>query len=263
MLTPFMRATLAVHVAAPVLCLARPAAWPWALGALILNHLAITAAGMLPRCRLLGANLSRLPAAAAQRGEVAITIDDGPDPEVTPQVLALLAARGVSATFFCIGERAQEQPALCRAIVAAGHQVENHGQRHRKHCAFSSPRGWASEVGEGRRTLAALTGHSPRYFRALAGLRNPFLDPVLQDMDVQLVSWTRRGYDSCEGNPDKVLARLLSQLAAGDILLLHDGNGARMANGQAVILDVLPRLLDALAARQLTPVTLEHACNAP
>ena len=58
--------------------------WPWALGAVARNHVVLAAAGLWPRSQLLGPNWTRLPVRSVGRGEVAITIDDGPDPEVTP-----------------------------------------------------------------------------------------------------------------------------------------------------------------------------------
>ena len=125
--TPFLKASFALHGVAAAGLLAAPGLWPWALAAVVANHAILTTAGLLPRSTLLGANLTRLPAAAIARREVAITIDDGPDPEVTPQVLDLLDAAGAKASFFCIGWRARENPALCREIVARGHRIENHG----------------------------------------------------------------------------------------------------------------------------------------
>jgi len=259
--TPFLIFSSALHVGALALVLVRAEFWHLALGAVVLNHLAISAAGLWPRSTLLGANLVRLPSAAAQRGEVALTFDDGPDPDITPQVLAILAQRGVRASFFCIGERAAAHPGICRAIAEAGHAVENHGQLHRKHYSLLGPRGWLREVGTAQQTLQAQSGQKPQFFRAMAGLRNPFLDPVLHRLGIKLATWTRRGYDTRCTDPGRVLARLTQDLDAGDILLLHDGNAARTASGQAVILAVLPSLLDELAKRQLTPVTLRDACK--
>jgi len=89
--------------------LLEPAQWRWALAALIVNHLILTAVGLWPRSHGLGPNWVRLPAAAAA-GHIAITIDDGPDPVVTPQVLDLLDQYSVRATFFCIGNEAQRYP---------------------------------------------------------------------------------------------------------------------------------------------------------
>ncbi|EEG07351.1 polysaccharide deacetylase family protein [Pseudogulbenkiania ferrooxidans] len=259
--SPFLKLCIALHGLAVPALLLRPSSWPWLLLALFLLHGGIALAGLLPRCSLLGGNLTRLPAAAARRGEVAITIDDGPDPAVTPAVLEILRQYQVPATFFCIGERALRHPELCRRAVAEGHDIENHGQRHRKHTSLFGPAGWRGEVGEGQATLQTITGRKPLFYRPIAGLRNPFLDPLLQRSGVFLASWTRRGYDTRVRDPDAVYARLVRNLAAGDILLLHDGNAARTPDGKPVILAVLPRLLEELAARQLRPVTLRQACK--
>ncbi|MBV8679641.1 MAG: polysaccharide deacetylase family protein [Aquitalea sp.] len=257
--SPFIKLCMALHLLALLGLIYRPHDWPVVLVLLVLLHGLIAVAGLLPRCSWLGANLTRLPAAAIRRGEVAITIDDGPDPQVTPAVLEILRQHGVNATFFCIGERAAQYPALCRQAAQAGHAVENHGQRHRKQTSLFGPAGWRREIGEGQATLHAITGQAPLFFRPIAGLRNPFLDPVLQAQGVFLASWTRRGYDTRVHDPERVCARLLRNLAAGDILLLHDGNAALTATGQPVILAVLPRLLQELQARNLKPVTLRQA----
>lgn len=259
--TPFLKCSLALHLALLLAWLLQPASWPLLVAIFLLDHLAIALAGLWPRSRLLGDNLVRLPAAATARGEVAITIDDGPDPVVTPEVLRILAAHGAKASFFCIGERAAAHPELVQAIVAAGHAVENHGQRHRNALAFSGFAGWRRELADAQHTLTALAGSPPRFYRALAGIRNPFLDPVLQTLGLRLASWTRRGFDTRNASPSDVLARLSRDLAAGDILLLHDGHAARDAGGEPVILGVLPELLSLLARRGLQPVTLRDACH--
>jgi peptidoglycan/xylan/chitin deacetylase (PgdA/CDA1 family) len=251
-----IKLTLAVHAAAVIACLIEPATWPWALGALVINHAIITTAGLLPRTTLLGPNLTRLPDSAAARREIAITIDDGPDPEVTPRVLDLLDAASARATFFCIGWRARQHPALCKEIVARGHRLENHGDSHSKAFAFFGPGRMKADIAAAQVTFAEITGQPPRYFRATAGLRNPFLDPVLHGLGLKLASWTRRAYDTRCGDPDTVLQRLTRKLRPGDILLLHDGHAARTAEGQPVILAVLPRLLATLSEHHLNPITL-------
>jgi len=255
--TPFVMASIALHGAALLLVLVEPGRWAWAVGAVLLDHVAIGIAGLLPRSTLLGENMVRLPAAAAQRREVSLTFDDGPDPEVTPQVLDILAQHGARATFFCIGERAAAHPDICRDIVARGHRIENHGQNHRNHAPLYGIGGWKHEIGEAQRTLERITGRRPRYFRALAGLRNPLLDPALSHFGLRQASWSRRAYDTRCGNADTVFNRLTRKLEAGDILLLHDGHSARGRSGRPVILEVLPRLLAELAARDLHPVPLD------
>lgn len=258
--TPFLWGQLVLHCAAMVLLVIWPQQWRWAAATLLLSHLLMMVTGLWPRSTWMGANLVRLPSAIG-RSEVAITIDDGPDPEVTPQVLEILARYGVRATFFCIGAHADAYPELCREMVAAGHRIENHGARHPTLCSLSGPAGWRSEVLGGQQTLQRITGEAPHFYRAVAGLRNIFLAPVLHGAGLQLASWTRRGFDTRERDPQKVLERLTRQLAAGDILLMHDGNAARTRTGEAMVVAVLPRLLDAIRERGLNPVTLIHGCR--
>ncbi|MDL9998106.1 polysaccharide deacetylase family protein [Variovorax sp. J22P240] len=256
---PIIRASVGWHLLAGGAAMLVPGAAPWAIGGIVLNHALITAAGLTPRSSLLGPNVTRLPQAAVARREIAITIDDGPDPEVTPQVLDLLDAHGQRATFFCIAERVLEYPALAREIVARGHSVQNHTVRHRHNFSFLGPRGFAAEISRAQQVLQEVTGHRATCFRAPAGLRNPFLGPVLHRLGLSLVSWTRRGFDTREGNAGTVLARLTDELQAGDILLLHDGNAARTDAGRAVVLDVLPPLLARIRADGLRTVTLPEA----
>src|SRR5262245_55576829 len=85
-----IQASIALHAAAVVVLVARPHLWPWVLATLIADHLVLTAAGLWPRSKLLGPNWTRLPASVAAAGAIAITIDDGPDPVITPRVLDLL-----------------------------------------------------------------------------------------------------------------------------------------------------------------------------
>jgi peptidoglycan/xylan/chitin deacetylase (PgdA/CDA1 family) len=256
---PVLTASFGLHALAAGSIALAPETWPWALGAIALNHAGLTAAGLWPRSRLLGPNITRLPAAAAERRQFALTLDDGPDPDVTPRVLDLLDAHGAKATFFCIAQRAADHPALLRDIVARGHDVQNHSHAHRHTFSLSGPGALKREIQRAQDVLAALSGQRPHCFRAPAGLRNPFLDPVLHALGLHLVSWTRRGFDTVTHDAATVLARLTRGMAAGDIVLLHDGHARRGASGQPVVLEVLPQLLAHGARLGLRPVTLRAA----
>lgn len=255
----FVRFTLALHVLMLAALVVFPQTWKWVLATFVANHLALTFAGLWPRSTWLGPNWTSLPPASVARGEIALTIDDGPNPDVTPKVLDLLDRHGVKATFFCIGTQAARYPDLCRNIVERGHAVENHSQHHRHHFSLLGPKGFAQEIQAGQDTLTAITGRRPQFFRAPAGLRNPFLDPVLSRCGLRLAAWTRRGFDTRTGDPAVVLRRLLPDVKPGAILLLHDGNCARTGTGEPVILAVLPSLIDAAAAAGLRFVTLSSA----
>lgn len=256
---PFLLGSAALHLGAGAASLIRPHLWPWALGAVALNHVVLAAAGLWPKSHLLGPNWTQLPGRSAVRGEVAVTIDDGPDPEVTPRVLAQLGMYGARASFFCVGERVERYRELAQEIVRCGHAIENHTQRHRQSFSLLGPRAIEAEITRAQDSIERATGGRPRFFRAPAGLRNPFLDPVLCRMQLRLATWTRRGFDTVSGNSNVVYRRLVNPLRGGDILLLHDGNAARSRGGEPVILEVLPRLLETLISRQLKTVTLRDA----
>lgn len=259
--TLFIRITFLLHGLALVAMIAEPGQWRWALGAVIANHLLIAAIGLWPRSRWLGPNWTRLPAAATSRNEIALTIDDGPDPLVTPWVLDILDRYAAQATFFCIGEKAERYPDLCREIVRRGHTIENHSQHHLHHFSLMGMRGMTRELQAAQDTFTTITGQRPLFFRAPAGLRNPFLDPVLDRLGLTLASWSARGFDTRTGDAKRVQDKLLRGLRAGAILLLHDGNAARTAGGHPVILEVLPALLESAASARLRAVTLRHALS--
>jgi peptidoglycan/xylan/chitin deacetylase (PgdA/CDA1 family) len=250
---PLVRVSELVHAAAIVLLAVEPQAWPWALGLLAANHVVLACAILSPNDQLLGPNLSSLPASAAARGEICLTFDDGPDPEVTPRVLDLLDRFRAKGSFFCIGERAAAHPELVRGIARRGHSVENHSYHH--HMAFSVlGTAWLKpQVEAAQETLTLLAGRPPAFFRAPAGFRSPLLHFVLSNLGLRYVSWTRRGFDTVSRDPRRILRRLTRGLAAGDVLLLHDS--------APIVLDVLPALLGELAARGLRSVSLATACG--
>ncbi|HUW29346.1 MAG TPA: polysaccharide deacetylase family protein [Sulfuriferula sp.] len=257
--TLLIRATIVLHVLALLIVIAEPGQWRWVLGAVLANHALLTLVGLWPRSHWLGPNWTRLPAAATARNEIALTIDDGPDPIVTPQVLDMLDRYAAQATFFCIGEKAARYPDLCREIVRRGHAVENHSQHHRHDFSLMGRSGFLHELQTAQDTLTTVTGQRPLFFRAPAGLRNPFLDPVLARLGLQLASWSARGFDTRTGDVERVKNRLLRGLRAGAILLVHDGNAARTPDGIPVILEVVPTVLASAAAANLRLVTLRHA----
>jgi len=167
---PLLYASAAVHLGAAAALLARPRVWPWALCALAANHAVLAAAGLWPRSQLLGPNWIRLPAQDGTAARVAITIDDGPDPDVTPQVLSQLAAHRALATFFCVGARVERHADLAREIVSRGHAIENHSQRHRHNFSLLGPGGMSAEISRAQDSILRVTGSRPRFFRAPAGV---------------------------------------------------------------------------------------------
>jgi peptidoglycan-N-acetylglucosamine deacetylase len=257
--TLLIKISIALHLLLLISLLISPDLWQWILMVFIINHTVIAAVGLWPRSTWLGPNWTQLPMTAANRNEIALTIDDGPDPLVTPQVLDILDDYQAKATFFCIGNKVLQHPELCREIVRRGHVIENHSQQHRHYFSLLGINGFTREIEAAQETLFNITGKRPQFFRAPAGLRNPFLQPVLSRLGLTLVSWTTRGFDTQVKNVEKVSNKLLTGLSPGAILLLHDGNAARSETNIPIILAVLPTLLKAAKKQNLHFVTLQDA----
>jgi peptidoglycan/xylan/chitin deacetylase (PgdA/CDA1 family) len=254
---PLLLGSLALHAAAAVALAAAPRHWRAVAGLCFADHVTLAAASLWPRGQWVGSNLLRLPAGSpGESREIALTFDDGPDPRVTPRVLDLLDAAGMRATFFVIGRRARAHPGVVAEIARRGHRVENHTDTH-PHLFACYPAGLLRrEIERAQEAIAAAAGRRPRLFRAPAGLRNPLLDGVLHSSGLRLVAWTRRGFDAVEKSPAAIARRLLDGLAPRDILLLHDGRATDPPAGNPVVLEVLPRVLDALAAQGLRSVSI-------
>jgi peptidoglycan/xylan/chitin deacetylase (PgdA/CDA1 family) len=175
---------------------------------------------------------------------VALTFDDGPDPVDTPKLLDLLLEKGVKATFFVVGKRAERYPEIVRRAWAEGHLVGNHTWSHYSLFCFLTPRRLRTEIELGTESVRRSCGFRPRLFRSPVGLRHPLLAPYLKDAGLEYVSWTIRTRDTLTAN-SSVLARRMLKAASGDIILLHD----RLPGGTDAMLEVLPGVIDELRER--------------
>lgn len=157
------------------------------------------------------------------RREVWLTIDDGPDADDTPHILALLAEHDARATFFVIGEKASIQPDLIRAITGAGHEVAHHTHTHPLTWFWcASPARVRRELDTGLATLR-LAGVRPERFRPPAGIKNPWLARALRARGLTCVGWSARGRETWRADAATVADRITRGLAPGAILLMHEG----------------------------------------
>lgn len=253
-----MRSTFTIGMIAAILILAVTKRWEIALSLVLGNFILVGLLVLCPRCMFLGNNIVRLPPPSIDRGEVALTFDDGPDVRVTPLVLELLDRFKVKASFFCIGEKASAHPELLAEIIQRGHSVENHTYHHCNLFAFYSPSALKKEIISTQKTFSK-NGIKARFFRSPMGFRSPLLDGVLRDCQLEHVAWTRRGFDTVWKKADAVFLRLARNLSAGDVLMLHDGGSALTSEGQPVVVAVLPELLKRCADLGLRGVSLPMA----
>ena len=192
---------------------------------------------------------------ATSKREIWLTIDDGPDPDNTPDVLDVLEQNGAKATFFVIGQRVRQWPELARQITAHGHQMQNHTYTHPALTFWATgPQRAAREIRRGSAAIFEEAGINPRFFRAPVGLANPFVHAAAERAGLNVLGWSASGLDGVHHCPKKVIHRILGQIHPGAIILLHENQLPAMKKGvRAQTLDCLLREVYALGYRVVIP----------
>jgi peptidoglycan/xylan/chitin deacetylase (PgdA/CDA1 family) len=225
---------------------------PLAFATVVGTHLAFFFASLCPNLRLC------VPVATCfdtREREVWLTFDDGPDPQETPRVLALLAQHRARATFFLIGREAKKNSGLVQEILAAGHTIANHTYTHQSALFWAYlPSCFAKEIDRCAEVLAADAGVAPRFFRGPVGWHPPLLYGALYRRELQPVGWTARGLDYGDHNPSRVAGRLLRHLRPGAILMLHpECRNRRGENTSLAALEIVLREIDRAGYRCVLP----------
>lgn len=187
---------------------------------------------------------------------VALTFDDGPDPQSTPKILDMLDEAGVQATFFVIGRKAEQHPGLVREMSERGHAIGVHGYEHERLMALRSPRHVRADLERAISLLRDITGARPFMFRAPIGHVSPAMARVAEALGLQLVGWSVRGVDGWSGAKAEAVAnRVTRKLCDGAIVLLHDA--AERGDFIPASLDALPAIFRAARQEQLVFVRLD------
>jgi len=152
---------------------------------------------------------------------VSLTFDDGPDPEVTPHLLKLLASHAVPATFFVTGIRAERFPELIREILASGHTIGNHSYNHSPFLMLKGKQVLESEVITAQQTLQRF-GITPLAFRPPVGITSPHLWRILLQQGMHCINFSCRAFDRGNRRIARLAEKMLAKVTPGDILLLHD-----------------------------------------
>jgi peptidoglycan-N-acetylglucosamine deacetylase len=191
---------------------------------------------------------------ASGRG-YALTFDDGPHAQGTPAVLEQLARAGVPATFFLVGEQVRRHPALARELLAAGHDVALHCDRHRNLLRLS-PRQVRADIARAQAAIEDATGRSPLgLYRPPYGVLNATALRVARARGWRTLLWSDWGRDwEARATPESIARRVTDRAAAGAVLLLHDADDYSAPGSWRRTVAALPAILDALAARGLQPV---------
>ncbi|MFG1775083.1 polysaccharide deacetylase family protein [Micromonospora sp. NPDC049051] len=176
---------------------------------------------------------------------VALTFDDGPDPQYTPQVLALLREHQVRATFCVVGENAQRHPDLVRAIAADGHTLCNHSWNHDVTLGQRSPTAIRADLLRTSEAIRAAAPDAPiAYYRQPGGAWTGQVVSVAQELGMTPLHWTVDPADWEVPGAGRIAATVIAGVVPGSVVLLHDAGGDRQGT-----VDALHRILPALTSR--------------
>ena len=184
-----------------------------------------------------------------QKKWVALTFDDGPHPQFTPKLLALLRQEQVKATFFVVGEMAEKYPDLVRAELAQGHAVGNHTYHH-VNLTKILPRDVATEVVACGDVLQKITGQRPHLFRPPGGDYDKGVIETTDALGYTTVLWTDDPGDYASPGQQLIAKRVLAHVNNGGIILIHDGIEQTFA--------VLPEIITTLKKEGYTFVTVDE-----
>lgn len=181
---------------------------------------------------------------------VALSFDDGPQPQATDHFLHLLERLDARATFFLVGEQVRRSAALVREIHSAGHEIANHGYRHRNH-AFRNPIELMEDLRQGARAIEDVTGQSPQLFRPPQGFVTAATRRAARAEGHAIVLWSLWGRDwRPRATPDSICRDALKGAKAGSILLLHDADYYSGRTWHATF-EAVPRIVAELRGRGL------------
>lgn len=189
---------------------------------------------------------------------VALTFDDGPNPDATPAILDALGAEGVPATFFVLGRHADRWPSIVARTAAEGHVIGNHGYHHRK-LVWRGPRYVRDDIALGAAAIERTGADRPRLFRAPHGQRNPWVSPIARAQGHRTVGWTLGVWDTARPGPDVIADRVLRGTRPGSIVLLHDGDGYDPVGDRMQTARSLTRIVRGLKERGYSFATLDRS----
>ena len=204
--------------------------------------------------------LSSTTRVATTRPLVALTFDDGPDPRLTPQVLDVLRAAGVPATFLLVAEQVRRHPALARRVLAEGHEVGLHGDQHVDMRGGSLSAQHAA-LRRGRRDVEAVLGTRLRWFRPPYGTQDAATVLASRAVGLRPLMWSTSGHDWEPTTLAEQLEHVTAGFAPGAVVLLHDGAADVVeppTPPPPFQPELLARLLDVLTERGLEPVTVSR-----
>ncbi len=185
--------------------------------------------------------------------EVALTFDDGPSPETTPAILDVLKKNGITAAFFCIGEKAVEHPELLQRIADEGHIIGNHSYSHHFFFDFLSHDNMVREIRNTNKAIEKIIRKRVHLFRPPYGVTTPVLAKAVKKAKMTPVGWTLRSMDTVTSSSSKLVNKITKNLRPGDVILLHDT--------ETVTVESLQKIIDSINQKDLNIVPVDTLLN--
>jgi peptidoglycan-N-acetylglucosamine deacetylase len=186
---------------------------------------------------------------------IALTFDDGPTEPHTSRILDILKTHRALATFFVLGQRAQQHPQVVRRAAAEGHEIANHGWDHEA-LPLHGPTYIRSTIRRTSDQVSALTGRRPTLFRAPFGWRNPWVNRAARREGCEAIGWSTGVHDTDRPGADAIARRTIAAFSDGAILLLHDGRSLDPILDVSQLVEALPVILTAARDRGFRCVTV-------
>jgi len=187
------------------------------------------------------------------KNAIALTFDDGPNPNFTLKILELLEQYNAKATFFCVGKHIEKYPNIVKEIIEKGHEIGNHSYSHSNNYGFLSTKKVVLDLKKTQQLIKVQTGKKNTIFRPPFGVTNPNIAKAIKQLNLQAIGWSIRSLDTVAKSPEKVYQKIKKNLKKGAIILLHDTSDLTLV--------VLEQLLQTLKENQIKTITITQLFN--
>jgi peptidoglycan/xylan/chitin deacetylase (PgdA/CDA1 family) len=157
-----------------------------------------------------------------EKSACALTFDDGPDENLTPEVIDLLKRFGFKATFFVIGAKAKQCPSLLKRMIADGHVVACHDLAHSALSNLRFANAMTRDISAAQAIVKDIIGAKPLLYRPPVGLANPHLGGALSALGMKCIGWNKSVKDAGNRRSRRIAAISKLRIRPGDVVLLHD-----------------------------------------
>jgi peptidoglycan/xylan/chitin deacetylase (PgdA/CDA1 family) len=187
--------------------------------------------------------------------QIAITFDDGPMENYTPQILDILKSFGVQAAFFCIGERAKENIQLLKRIHQEGHDIGSHSFSHSFWYDLLPANKMLSDLQKTHQLVLSELGITLKWFRPPYGVTNPNLRKAVSTMGYSTIGWSVRSLDTVQKDSGKLFGKMKIKLKPGAVYLFHDTSQSTA--------EMLPMFLEFVKEQEYEVVSLHKLLHLP